>query len=460
MPVSTRLTGTFLAAAMAFAQPALAGDVAETALGTPMCTNGQCSVKMTAEQLMNSAENLVLQHRFEEAAPLLAALENAPQFAMQRDFLIGYAAIEQGQTDTAIKSFRGVLASHPEQTRVRLELARALMMKGKSESAAYHFRVAQQDHDLPEDLNAMVRTVRGVLRTRQAFAFNVDLGFAPDSNITNGTNAETIDVALGPFIVPVTLDAQARAKSGTGQFLTLSGTARFGFVGDSRLLIEGTNYTTNYRGKANDDISADLAVGPEFNIADDTTLAVQALGSQRWHGGDRANTGYGLRASLQKELNGGNRFGFSLDARRTNSGFASAYDGWQFGGYASYEHGISKTLLASASVYARRDLLTASSYSDKEVGLSLGLAGELPLGLTAGVSGGVSKSWYDSPLGILSSSARNDLRLNGSFNLGLRSLRMMGFSPSVNLSYVKNQSNVTLFDSERKRIRFALARYF
>ncbi len=460
-----RSAGLLLAAGLFVASPAWAdgieaGGVQSNLASTPFCAGGHCSVKLTAEQLLAAAERLVSEHRFEEAAPMLAALENAPQFSMQREFLIGYSAIEQGQVDAAITAFRSVLANHPEQTRVRLELARALMMKGKGESAGYHFRLAQQDQAMPEDISNMVRTVRGVLRTRQAFSFNVDFGVAPDSNITGGTNAETIDVQLGPNIIPLTLDAQARSKSGTGQFATLSGTARLGFIGDSRLLIEGTNYTTNYRGKANDDISAELAVGPEFNIADDTIIAVQALGSQRWHGGDRANTGLGLRASVQKELNGGNRLGFSFDARRNNSGYATSYDGWQLGGYASYEHGLGKTMLASASLYARRDLLNSSSYSDKEVGISLGLAGELPLGLTAGVSGGISRAWFDSPLGILSSTARNDYRINGSFNLGMRSIRMWGFSPSINLSYVKNQSNVTLYDSERKRVRFALARYF
>ena len=429
-------------------------------MGTPVCTNGACSVRLTAEQLLASAERLVSEHRFDEAAPMLAALENAPQLAMQRDFLLGYTAIEQGRTDEAIKAFRSVLANHPEQTRVRLELARALMMKGKGESAAYHLRLAGQDRELPEDINRLVRVTRGALRTRQAFSFTTDFGIAPDSNITGGTSAETIDVAFGSTIVPLTLDEQARAKSGTGQFASLSGTARFGFIGSTRLLIEGTNFTTNYRGKANDDIAAELAAGPEFNVSDDTIIAVQALGSQRWRGGERASTGYGMRASVQKELNRGNRLGFSLDARRANSGFASLYDGWQFGGYASYEHGIGKSVIASASLFARRDLLKSSAYSDKEVGLSLGLAGELPLGLTAGISGGVSKAWYDSPLGILSSSARDDLRINGSFNLGVRSLRMLGFSPSINLSYAKNDSNVTLFKNERKRVRFALARYF
>lgn len=449
-----------LAASLALASPALADDVAEPGLGTPFCTNGECSVRLTAEQLLANAEQLVAEHRFDEAAPMLAALENAPQLAMQRNFLLGYTAVEQGRTDEAIKAFRAVLASHPEQTRVRLELARALMMKGKGESAAYHFRLAGQDKELPEDVNRLVRTVRGVLRTRQAFSLTTDFGIAPDSNITGGTSAETIDVAIGSTIIPLTLDAQAREKSGTGQFASISGTARFGFFGSSRLLIEGSNFTTNYRGKANDDIAAELAAGPEFNLTDDTILAIQALGSQRWRGGERANTSYGLRASLQKELNRGNRLGFTLDARRANSGFASLYDGWQFGGYASYEHGIGKSMIASASLFARRDLLESSAYSDKEVGVSLGFAGELPLGLTAGISGGVSKAWYDSPLGILSARARDDLRVNGSFNLGLRSLRMFGFSPSINLSYAKNQSNVTLFNTERKRIRFALARYF
>jgi outer membrane protein len=306
----------------------------------------------------------------------------------------------------------------------------------------------------------MVRTTRGILRQKRNWAFNFDFGFAPDSNITNGTNAETVDVNVGPFSVPLTLDEAARTKSGTGQFTTLAATARFGFLGETRLLVEGNSQLTNYSGKSYDDFASELSVGPEIDLNDDTVVTMQAVGSRRWYGGKTASTGYGLRAGLQHELTESQRVGFTLDARRNQSGFSSAYSGWQIGAYASYERVIARRFIASASLFGRRDALTSASFSDYEVGGSLGIGGELPFGLNASISAGASRAWYDAPLGIFSANPRTDWRLNGRAQLGLRSLRVAGFSPSIAYNYSASLSSLTLYDSKRSRFRFALARYF
>ncbi len=441
----------------------LAAAVMPTAVAAqqaPSCINGECHLRLTADQLLQKADQLTSQHRFAEAAPLLAALENAPQLAMERDFLLGYTAAENGKLDDAIKIFRHILNRHPEQTRVRLELGRALMIKGNVLAADHHLRLAGEDRTLPEDIARTVRATRGVLRQQKQWSFNVDLGLAPDSNITNGTNAESVEINLGPFTFPVTLDSQARQKSGTGQFLTLGGSARFGLGDETRLLVEGDAQLINYRGKAQDDLSTQIAVGPEFNLNDETTLSIQALGSQRWYGGKTANTGFGLRAGLQHEIGNDQRIGFSLDARRNLSAVADTYSGWQVGGYATYERVIGRRFIASASLFGRRDALTSNSYSNFEVGGSVGLGGELPLGINAGISAGASRAWFDAPLAIFSSDPRKDWRLNGRVQIGLRSLRMMGFSPSISYSYSASLSTLTLYDSNRSRLRFALARYF
>jgi outer membrane protein len=44
--------------------------------------------------------------------------------------------------------------------------------------------------------------------------------------------------------------------------------------------------------------------------------------------------------------------------------------------------------------------------------------------------------------------------------LGLRSLRFMGFSPSVDYTFQYNKSNIDLYEYNRHRIEFAIARYF
>ena len=442
-------------------QPApVRADIGEQAAELGQCAGGQCRIRLTADQVLYQADALVMEHRFEEAAPLLAALNNAPQLSMERDFLLGYSAIEQGRVDDAVHIFRKILDNHPEQTRVRLELGRALMLQGKTLNADHHFRLAQQDKGLPDEVAAMVRTTRGILRQKRNWAFNFDFGFAPDSNITNGTNAETVDVNLGPFTVPLTLDAAARSKSGTGQFTTLAATARFGLIGETRLLVEGNSQLTNYSGKSYDDFASELSVGPEIDLNDDTVMTMQAVGSRRWYGGKIASTGYGIRAGIQHELTESQRVGFTLDARRNESGFSSAYSGWQIGAYASYERVIARRFIASASLFGRRDALTSASFSDYEVGGSLAIGGELPLGLNASISAGASRAWYDAPIGIFSANPRTDWRLNGRAQLGLRSLRVAGFSPSIAYNYSASLSSLTLYDSKRSRFRFALARYF
>jgi outer membrane protein len=425
------------------------------------CGDGVCTVRLTADQVLAKADLLVSQHAFAEAAPLIAALENAPQYTMERRFLAGYSAIETGDIDTAITQFRAILDNHPEQTRVRLELARALMIKGKTGGADYHYRLAQEDKSLPADVVATIRTARGILRDQRQWHFNFDVGIAPDSNVTNGTNAESIDVAFGNQTVTLRLDDTARAKSGIGQTVGGSGSVRLKLSNKTAFLIDGDGQFVNYKGTAFDDIATQLAAGPEFRLSDTTTLAVQAVAAQRWFGGRSTNTSGGIKSALQHTISNRDRVGISVDARRIESGVSGIYSGWQIGTYATYERVIARSMIASASIFGRRDALNSSAYAGYEFGTNIGIGGELPLGVTAGVSGGISRARNDGPLALFQSQpARSDWRYNARVNVGLRSIRVLGFSPSVTYTYAENASSLSLYDSHRHRFRFALARYF
>lgn len=427
---------------------------------TLSCENGKCRARLTAGEILQSAERLVAEKRFAEAAPMLAALENAPELSMQRQFLLGYVAVESGRADDAIKHFRAALVNHPEQTRIRLELARALMMQGKTQAADHHFRLAQADSLLPPDLLQQIRSTRSVLRDAREFSFNVDLGLAPDSNITNGTSAETVDASFGNLVIPLTLDEAARQKSGLGQTASLGGAARLNLGESTRLLLEANGQLVNYGGKAYDDFGLQLAAGPEFTLNDDLRVSVQATGQHRWYGGKRASIGGGLRAGMQLNIAENQRVGLTVDAGRNTSGFANAYSGWQFGAYATYERVVGRSLIGAATLFARRESLTSASYSSTEMGANLGVGGELPLGLSASLSGGVSRALSDAPLALFGPDARADWRFNGRATIGLRSLRMFGFSPSVTYSFSKIASNLPLYDSNRHKLRFGFARYF
>jgi hypothetical protein len=55
---------------------------------------------------------------------------------------------------------------------------------------------------------------------------------------------------------------------------------------------------------------------------------------------------------------------------------------------------------------------------------------------------------------------RQDWRYNGRAYIGLRSVRVLGFSPSVTYNFSKVDASLPLYKNERHRVAFTLARYF
>jgi len=427
---------------------------------TPACSAGVCEVRVTPDQLLEQAEALVRQHRYVEAAPLILALAQSPDMKLQSRFLTGFSASEQGHYAQAAATFKSILADDPGQTRVRLELARAMLGLGQAASADRQFRIAEQSGELPPDVAAAIRGARQVIRTRRAWRFDVDLGFAPDSNINNATAADRINVFLGDTTLPIELDGNARAKSGTGQTGTIAAGVRLPVSGGTTLLLGVDGNATNYKGSAFDDFLVQGAAGAERQLSDTASVSVEGVAANRWYGGDVASRQVGVRTGVQLGLGPSARLGVQLDTRRTTALFDSNYSGWQAGLYATAEKAVARTLVASFGGFARRDWLTAAAYSNTELGVTAGLGGELPLGITFGVAGNLSRAVYDAATPIFSPDPRHDWRYGGRLTVGNRALSAFGFSPQVTLSYNRTASDIAFWTNDRLRLRFSVARYF
>lgn len=450
------------AASAETALPAAVEAGAEVAAITaPVCdSTGQCHVRMTPRQLLARAESLIHDEQYQAALPLVEALGQVPELQMQQRFLAGYIAIETGDIKGAIRKFRSILDENPGQTRVRLELARAYLLTGKEASADYHFRLAQNDENLPDEIARTIRNTRSILRDQRIWRFSFDFGFAPDTNINGATDAETIDINFGPIKLPLQLDENARQRSGVGQTAGFSGGVRVKANDKLAFLFDADSKVINYKGEEADDIVIQLAAGPELRIARYSSVSLQAVGLQRWYGGRLATREYGGRFGYQQALSEGQRLGVELDARRTESQISDAYSGWQLGANATYEHLVGKSLIASASLFARRDLLNADGFSSFNYGVNLGIGGELPYGLNAGVAASVSRSAFDAPLLLYSTEKRQDWRGFARAYIGSRKVKFLGFSPSIDYNYSRVDSNYDLYEMSRHRVNFKFARYF
>lgn len=424
------------------------------------CAEGVCELRLTPDQLLAGAEKLVAARRFDEARPLIEALRQAPGYTLQTRFLTGYIASEEGRWREAAAQYKAILSEDPGQTRVRLELGRAMLAMGKPQSADRQFRLAQQNRDLPPELAKAIRGVRSVIRQRRAWRLDLDFGIAPDSNINNATAVDQVTVNLGGTSLPLTLNDSAKAKSGTGLTATIGAGARVPVAKDMTLLVDLDASGANYAGKAYDDYLAQLAIGPEFQLSPRASVSLQGQVAQRWFGGRLVSRQGGARIGAQRALGRSDRLGVQLDVRRTDARFDSGYSGWQAGLYANVEHALSKSLVGTAGVFARRDWLREAAYSNKELGVSAGVGGELPLGINFSLGGSASRARFDAPMPLFSPDPRRDWRFTGRATLGNRAVRVFGFSPELSLTYARNASNIAFFKTDRVRFRLALARYF
>ncbi|MBW6522631.1 DUF560 domain-containing protein [Sphingomonas sp. RHCKR47] len=449
--------------------PALAGTV-ETEPSTAAvaqapapagCTRtARCEVRLTAPQLLASAERLVQAGRYPEARALLTALRLAPGFTMQTRFLTGFMAAQEGDLATAAREYKAILADDPNQTRVRLELGRTMIAMGQSAAADRQLRLAQQSRELDPDLARLVRGARDVIRSARAFRADVSLALAPDTNINNATDARTVDVHLGDYSLPLELDAGARRRSGTGQTATASAAARLPVGGDLFFLGNLDVSALNYAGTRFDDDLVQAAAGGEAQLSNDASVSAQMIGAQRWYGGRVASRQIGVRGGGQWSLDATRRFGLQVDVRRTDTTFDRAFDGWQGGLYLSYETSFRRTFVAAGQAFVRRDWLNAKAYSNTEFGIGASVAGELPRGFNVGFGGSVSRARFDAAIPIFSLQPRRDWRVTSQVTIGNRKLRVLGFSPQLSWAATGILSSLDLYRTKRSRFSIGLARYF
>lgn len=426
------------------------------------CAAETCKARLTSDQLLGEVQELIAAKRYEEAKPLLAALATVPALRFETRFLTGFVAEETGDYRRAEAMFRAILVDDPAQTRVRLELGRTLLAMGRTQSADHQLRLAAEAKDLPPEIARTIRGVRNIIRSKRTWSVNVDLGIAPDTNINNATTADTINVFLpySPDPLAVSLNSAAKARSGVGVTGSIDGGLRLPIAKNTLMLVDFDAFATVYKHKEYNDLSMELAAGPEFKLSEKVRLRAEALVAQRDYGGRVASRQIGIKTGLEFRIDDKQQLAVQLDARHTDAIFDANYGGWQTALNATYERVVGHTTIASASAFVRRDSLLASAYSNTEIGAVLGLGGELPKGFNFGVSAGVSRASYDAPVPLFSPDPRRDWRYNARVTLGNRAIRLWGFSPSVSLTYVRDDSSIRYYATQRTRFRFVLARYF
>jgi hypothetical protein len=398
--------------------------------------------------VLTEAKALLAAGKPAEAYALLAPLEFAFAGTPDFDYLLGLAALESRHPKDAAFALERVIVAEPEFLGARVDLARAQVANGEYALARRQFQFLLTQ-DPPQETRAVIQHYLDSMGTRESrfgsrWSAQAQFGAGYDSNANGSTNEQTFlgftlsprNIEMGSSFGELTLDG--------GHMLSLSPT--FGILSNAQL-----------SHRANTEASF-----VDQSVASAGSTAVWIRGTYRFTGGVDGYAGWldgdDHERGVNLNLGASRRFGDFyegavslragtleyrqeslriLDADRYLAG--ASLTRTNIGGMAA-RAGVALLIGADDAKHA------GSPYSNDRYGMRL--FGSMPVRPDATVYGELSgiSTHFD---GSFFGGTRDDDQLGLTVALDLQNFPLRNWSVTPRLRFVKNDSNVSLYEYNR-----------
>lgn len=392
------------------------------------------------------------------AATLLGRYPLQGKLAANRTlFIQGLILKADGDLTGAAEQFRAALANDPKLTLVRSELAQTLVALEQDDSATHHLRLLAADAPTEQDA-AGIRAFVDKVDARRPYRFNAYLAAAPSSNVNNGSSHSTVYSPL--FGSNLTIGDDSRKTSGVGMAAGANAAFNkrlgndFSFVaaanGEVRIYDESDFITVSLSQSAELRYMFERGYlgfgGVSSQSLDDQTLALGYIG-------------YGPRISARLNLSAKDTLTASSTYEWRDYSASSAADGIAWMNDVAWTHAFNSAtnVTLSGGLDNVKLELAQASYDSWSAGLAL--YKELPHGITTSLTGEVKLSQFDD-VNLLAGIVREDVRYVGGIGLTKRDLNLFGFAPEISYTYVRNTSNITMYDYDSHGIDIRLTKDF
>lgn len=412
---------------------------------------------------LEAIKSLIQQQKFDQAYEQASAYLDEMAGDPTYDFYYGLVAIDSGHVNQGIFAFERILMLQPGHLRARLELGRAYFLLGEDARSRKEFQQVLDSNppaQVAENVSKFLDRIR--LRERRystSASGYIEVGVGYDSNV----NSATSENALTFFGIPLTLDPSSLEISDQFAFTSVgaqinhpiaSGTALFGGVDASKRFYNTEEAAENsfvnlqvgeswLRGRNNYSLSlAQL----KFYVNDEAYSETSSLivdVSHLMSEAMRLSAGFRI-SELDYETQStreADQYALNFKASRLFKGkFAPMLDaGLQLG-------------RADAKQDAHEDIAERDFYA-------LALSSRLILAPTvsANISVGVQNSEYGAVQEAFGVVRNDDIYLAG---LDLIKLGGKAWSLNARYSYIRNDSNITLYDYERHQYQLSVRREF
>jgi tetratricopeptide (TPR) repeat protein len=405
-------------------------------------------------QMFRLAEVAIGRGDRETALAIYAALESNPDAEIRAEARFRHAKQLLGdkRNQEAAVLLRRLLDEKPRATAARLELAHALQLLGDTDGALREVRAVQAS-GLPPAVARLVDRYSEALRAQRPFGASFEVSVAPDSNINRATRSDTLGTVLGDFEIA----KDAKARSGTGLALNGQMYRRLPLGPDDSLLFRLSGLADLYRRTEFNDITADVAVGPDLAFGRDR-LQLELGASQRWYGQKPFMRSARIAATFSHPLGSTTLVRLSGSAALVDNQLNDLQDGKAYSARMGVEHALSADMGIGGNISLDRQALRDPGYSTS--GWRAGLFGWHDVGrMTFTAEAEVGELHADERLALFPD-RRSDRFVSLSLGATFRQLQWHGFAPVSRFTVERNRSSVGFYDYRRVRSEVGVVRAF
>jgi tetratricopeptide (TPR) repeat protein len=411
------------------------------------------SIAADSDALAN-AKGLIAAGNYSEAYNLLEPLESERAGNVDFDYHFGVAAVESGKVTRGIFALERVLATDPNNTAARSEIAKAYFMSGETATAKAEFNNVLGQHPSEELSHAIENYMSAIDRSlglTSTFAAYLDFAVGYDSNINAATSSSSVAAAgIAPSIL-FNLGGASQAES--SNFMNMAAGISFRQPFGKNLSVFGIVNSSNQMNWATDQFDTnalDFSLGLSYKKNIDTyTVALQStiynVNSESFR---RSN---GLTGQWQRDLDDRNQVSIFVQGAGLEYPNDEIRDADRYIVGAGWAHAFAgdKAPILFLSAYGGEENTHDSTFDflgDKIYGVRAGGQMVLNYKLVAYAATGYERRLYDEtdPVFLI---RRDDHQYD--FTIGMRYLPIAKWTIRPQLSYLNNNSNNALYEFDR-----------
>lgn len=393
---------------------------------------------------------------FQAAYDLLEPLESERAGDIDYDYLFGVAGVESGNVTRGLFALERVLAIKPNHTAARAAIAKAHYRLGEvdtSKAEFQHVLDTQPDAELSSAIRKYMSAIDKDLGLTTTFGAYMDFGFGHDSNINSGTSSSVINASIAPGgpLVPFTLGAGSREQS--SRFLNFAGGVSFRQPFAERFAAFGAiNFSKrmNWVGSEFDTDSLDGVLGITYKkFVDSYSIALQASSFEV--DAQTFRQSVGLTGQWQRDIDERNQISLYVQGNEYTYPDNNIRDSKRYivGGGWGHLFAGDKAPFLFLGAYGGQENTDDSTFdflSNDVYGVRAGGQFTASYKMVAYASAAYERRDYDKQDPSFGT-AREDDQYN--FSVGLKYLPGYQWTIRPELSYLKNDSNITLFEFDR-----------